>query len=301
MTKFLLDSGDPEEYKEISELAKQQGQVLWGSTTNPSLIAKKLAGKKVSFQEAFSTLQKEIVNEIVQIVPGAVSAEVYAAQNTTADEMIAQGKEIAAWGPRVVVKLPTTLEGFKARTELRKLGICINNTLVFSQEQSFAITLHEKIMQQTFGKPNSEWPCFISPFVGRLDDIGQNGLSMVEHATKLIRELFEKDTTWMLEASVRTISHLKKGIDLGVELATVPAKVYKEWFAMTTDAQKTVQVDTSSLTEIPAWRPSENLLAINTIHEFIDAITNGTLNINHDLTSKGVDKFVADWSTIITQ
>src|SRR5882762_5672276 len=128
MTKLLLDSGDLIEYKQMSELAKQ------------------------------------IVKDILAIVPGAVSAEVYASHETSAEQMIEQGKQIATWDPRVVVKLPTTLEAFKARTELRKLGICINNTLVFSQQQVFAITLHEKLMQQEFGKPHADYPCFISPF-----------------------------------------------------------------------------------------------------------------------------------------
>lgn len=298
-TKFLLDSGDPDEYREIAGIAKQHQSVLWGSTTNPSLIAKKLAGRKVTFDQAFSELQRQIVDEIVQIVPGAVSAEVYSAQNTPAQDMVAQGKQIATWGPRVVVKLPTTLEGFKARTELRKLGICINNTLVFSQQQAFAITLHEKVMQQSFGKPNSEWPCFISPFVGRLDDIGENGLSMVEHSTKLIREFFPKDTAWMLEASVRTTSHLKKGIELDVELVTAPAAIYKEWFEKSLAEQNIVETN-SGLKDIPAWQPPQNLLEINTIFEFMQALTDGSLDISHPLTTKGIDKFVADWSTIIS-
>lgn len=112
-TKFLLDSGDPDEYREIAKLAKDHGSELWGSTTNPTLIAKTILNKKFTQDEAFQ-LQKEIVLEIVRLLPGAVSAEVYADESTTADEMIAQGREIATWHQRVVVKLPTTLEGFKA-------------------------------------------------------------------------------------------------------------------------------------------------------------------------------------------
>lgn len=299
-TKFLLDSGDPNEYKEIALLAKQKNAELWGSTTNPSLIAKKLAGQKATAQEAFSVLQKQIISQILEIVPGAVSGEVYASHQTNADQMITQGKEIATWGDRIVVKLPTTLEGFKARTELRKLGICINNTLVFSQQQSFAITLHEKLMIAQYGKPKAAWPCFISPFVGRLDDIGQDGLSMVEHSIAMVRKYFAPDTTWMLEASVRSLAHFKKGLDLGSELITAPAKVYSQWFALTADQQSAIDTKTPALAEIPNWVPSDELLAINSIDAFMDAITTNKLDITHKLTDQGIDKFVADWSQIIT-
>src|SRR6266700_1817633 len=96
MTKFLLDSGDPNEYREIAALAKEKGSELWGSTTNPSLIAKKLAGKKLTPIDAFK-LQKELVEEILTIVPGAVSAEVYADAETSVDQMIEQGRDIATW------------------------------------------------------------------------------------------------------------------------------------------------------------------------------------------------------------
>ncbi|MBI1982344.1 MAG: hypothetical protein HYS68_02060, partial [Candidatus Levybacteria bacterium] len=223
---FLLDSGDPLEFSEIAELFKQNSTSLWGATTNPSLIAKsaswRIANKKVTQEEAFD-LQKEIVLEIAKIVPGAVSAEVYADKNTKAHEMIEQGKEIKKWSEKIVVKLPTTIEGFKARTELRKAGIPINNTLVFSQEQIFAICLHEQIIQKTFGslvnpEPAEGYPPFISPFVGRLDDKGIDGMMLVEHGMK-IKKLFEVKL-WMLEASVRKPEHIKRGTNAKVELLT---------------------------------------------------------------------------------
>ncbi len=299
MTKFILDSGDPKEYKEIAQLLKEKGSELWGSTTNPSLIAKTLTGKKVTQDEAFYTLQKQIIQEILTLVPGAVSAEVYASKTTTAPEMIAQGKEIATWDKRVVVKLPTTLEGFKARTELRKLGICINNTLVFSQQQAFAITLHEKIMRENFGLVKSSYPPFISPFVGRLDDIGQDGMSMIKHSIDIINKNYEPNTVWMLEASIRNVEHLKAGLDLNIDLVTVPAKVYVQWFALSDEQKVAIKTTNPTLQEIPAWQPSDELLQIKTVDAFLDAITNGSLDITHPLTDKGVDRFVADWSAII--
>src|SRR5579863_1224599 len=176
MTKFLLDSGDPIEYRQIALIAKGIGSQLWGATTNPSLIAKKLAGQKISTEEALK-MQKSLVMEILSIVPGAVSAEVYADDTTTAAQMVEQGRDIATWHERIYVKLPTTIEGFKARTNLRFEGIPINNTLVFSQEQIYAICLHEKLVHEELPIINKLWPPFISPFLGRLDDQGEDGLS----------------------------------------------------------------------------------------------------------------------------
>lgn len=295
ITKFLLDSGDPEEYKQIQDLARDNGFEIWGSTTNPSLIAKKLAGQKTSQKQAFSILQKQIVDEILKIVPGAVSAEVYSDHTTKSDEMIKQGSEIASWNERIMVKLPTTLEGFKARTKLRSLGININNTLVFSQEQNFAILLHEKIMIEKYGKPKNNYPCFISPFVGRLDDIGINGMDLIKNALKTSHDLFNPDNCWLLEASVRNLNHLKTGINMETELITAPFKIYKEYFLNQND-----QINEDlNLKEITYWTPSSELIDINTIEDFMPAIETNRLNINHPLTYQGIDKFVADWKTII--
>lgn len=308
MTKFLLDSGDPDEYREIAALAKQNGQELWGATTNPTLIAKKLSSKKFTHEEAFD-LQRQIVLEILTIVPGAVSAEVYADQETSAKEMIAQGREIATWHERVVVKLPTTIEGFKARTVLRKKGILINNTLVFSLEQIFAICLHEEIIQQTYGPipQKNGWESFVSPFVGRLDDIGIDGMQLVEEAMlmkeKLNFALPSGKKVWMLEASIRNTSHIKRGIDCNVELMTAPAKVIREWF-MLPQAQREI-LDTRSyaanLTPLPKWDFPNHMLPTATEDAFFEALRTEQLNIQHDLTDKGILRFAQDWQVIIKE
>lgn len=302
MAKFLLDSGDPEEYKVISQLAKEKGSELWGATTNPSLIAKKLAasGKKLTTQEAFA-LQKDIVLQIVEIVPGAVSGEVYSDQNTTAEEMAEQGRDIATWHPRVVVKLPTTLEGFKARTILRKENITINNTLVFSQEQVYAICLHEKLIQSEFHVSNPSWPPFISPFLGRLDDKGEDGIAYLEKAMKLKNTFFEPSLTWMLAASIRNSYHMKKAIELNCELMTVPAKTYQEWFGLTEQQKQSLTSPVSNLTPVAEWIPSDEIKNISSLDDFMNAISSEKLNITHPLTSSGIDKFVADWQAILAQ
>lgn len=296
-TKFLLDSGDPDEYREIAKLAKEKNSVLWGATTNPSLIAKKLAGKKMSPEEAFK-LQKEIVLEIVEIVPGAVSAEVYADANTSAESMIDQGKDIATWHQRVVVKLPTTIEGFKARTILRKANILTNNTLVFSQEQIFAICLHEYLIQAE-GAKKGEWPPFISPFIGRLDDKGEKGIDLVQNGMTMKRVY--NFNLWMLAASIRSIQHMKHSIALESELITAPAKVYKDWFSL--DKAEQEKPDFSygeGLDNIPDWVPSDKLRNIQTIDEFMSAISSETLNIQHSLTDAGITKFAQDWKAILS-
>ncbi len=293
MTKFILDSGDPQEYEEAISLFKEHNIELWGSTTNPSLIAKKLAesGRKLTQSEAFF-LQKDLVSQILDLVPGAVSAEVYADRKTNAQEMIEQGREIAKWDRRVVVKLPTTIEGFKARTVLRKEGIVTNNTLVFSPLQIFAITWHETLLEKEFGPIQSEWPSFISPFVGRLDDIGENGLQLVAEGMFIKSE---NDTKlWMLEASVRTPHHINAGIALGSELITAPLKVYKEWLH-SENTENEVAI-------VPQWSISDELL-INTsssIDAFIGQLESGEIDISHPLTEKGIDKFVEDWKAILS-
>lgn len=288
---FLLDSGDPDEFKELAEIFKKNKAELWGATTNPTLIAKKV-NKKVTQDEALE-LQKQIVLEIIDIVPGAVSAEVYADKNTGAKEMIEQGRQIAAWNQHVVVKLPTTIEGFRARTTLRKEGIPVNNTLVFSQQQIFAICLHEQIIQEAYQPKETPYPPFISPFVGRLDDTGEDGMSLVEHGMR-IKDLFKKVTCWMLEASVRSADHIERGQNIGTELLTAPVKIYKEWFGLTPKSAYS-----KSLKPIDIWSPPQELLAITTIEAFIEALESKKLDINHELTDSGLAKFAKDWRSIL--
>ncbi len=297
MPQFLLDSGDPDEYRAIAALAREHNEVLFGATTNPTLIAKKLASTKVTQNKAFE-LQKQIVLEILDIVPGPVSAEVYADDKTTADEMISQAREIAKWHQRVVIKLPTTVESFKARTVLRQEKIPVNNTLVFSQQQIFAISLHEKLVQKESIVDNL-WSPFISPFVGRLDDLAEDGMAVIEHAMKLKRTY--NFTPLILLSSVRRVQHIKRGFDCEVDLITAPAKVYQEWFTLTSEQKQAIDAKsyTLNLKPINYWEPPPELLTINLIDQFMEAIASGKLNIQHDLTDSGLTRFAQDWQTII--
>ncbi len=292
MTRFILDSGNPDEYQSALQLFTKNDQVLWGSTTNPSLIAKKLSetGSKLTREEAF-LLQKELITQILQIVPGAVSAEVYADAETTADEMIEQGREIAEWNERIVIKLPTTKEGFKARAQLRQEHIVINNTLVFSQQQIYAICLQEHLLHKEY-QVKGKWPCFISPFLGRLDDIGEEGSALVRNGIEL-KKYFPEEL-WMLSASIRSVSHLKACIELGSELITAPLKVYTEWLEGPTQTQKEQKLNRPALWEIPP-----QIKAIHSLAEFTEAIETNTLDISHNLTEKGIEKFTEDWKALL--
>jgi transaldolase len=300
VTRFILDSGDPDEYRSIAALTKQHGSELWGSTTNPSLIAKKLSDRKFTKEEAFH-LQKQIIFEILDIVPGAVSAEVYADPKTTADEMATQGREIGSWHERVMVKLPTTIEGFKARTLLRKEKIPVNNTLVFSQEQIYAICLHEQLCQKEFGPIDNPFPSFISPFVGRLDDLGENGMQLVEQGMRIKKSV--QTVLWMLEASIRRIEHIKRGFELNCELITVPAKVLQDWFAKT--AEEKDSIDTAiyaSLLKAPSvFTPADANTQIADLDTFHTVIQTQQLNIQHPLTDKGIIRFAEDWQAILSE
>ncbi|CAN5197549.1 hypothetical protein BH11PAT1_BH11PAT1_2790 [soil metagenome] len=231
------------------------------------------------------------------MVPGAVSAEVYADLKTTAEQMVMQGREIAKWHERVVVKLPTTVAGLKARSILRIEGIPINNTLVFSQEQIYAICLQESIIQQQYHPKANTWPCFISPFVGRIDDMGENGIDLIRNGMHLKQLL--PTPIWMLEASVRTIAHMAKGIQSGTELITAPAKVYREWLMLKYEEKENATEESESLIKIEPWVPSSQIQQISTLEAFEQAVTSNLLDVRHELTDKGITKFAEDWIEIL--
>jgi transaldolase len=301
--KYLLDSGNPDEYRILNALNAHNSHMIWGSTTNPTLIAKKLAGKKVSKEDALQ-LQKNIVLEILTLVPGAVSAEVYADEKTTAEEMIKQGNDIASWDKRVVVKLPTTIEGMKARTALRRNNVIINNTLVFSQEQVYAICLHEFLIQKEIGAIKNDWPCFISPFVGRLDARGENGMDLIKHSMRLKKLFSQQETTydiWILEASVRRLEHIRQGIAYETELITAPIDTYKEWFTLSNEQKEELlkNIYAKELQPIAEWNPTDSVQKITTIDQFMQSLASSQIDISHPLTDTGIRKFVEDWSTII--
>ena len=193
--KFFVDSADVNEIKEAAALGLADGV-----TTNPSLIAK--TGRPYA----------EVLREICQIVNGPVSAEVVA---TEAPAMLEEGEKLARLHPNIVGKCPLTVEGLKATRALSSRGIRVNVTLIFSPLQGLAAA-----------KCGAS---YLSPFVGRLDDIGQDGLIVVEQLVRILRNY--DYPAQVLVASVRSPMHLLRAAEIGAHVATLPFNVIKQTLA----------------------------------------------------------------------
>lgn len=169
--------------------------VISGVTTNPSLISRE---GKVDYQK--------LVKEICSVVPGPVSTEVL---SQDASGMIDEAREVARWADNIVVKIPANLEGVEATSVLSKEGVKVNFTLCFS--------LNQALLGVAAGAS------FVSPFVGRLDDIGEDGMKVVEDIVKFLR--FYQLPTQVIAASIRHPQHCMVAAKAGAHIATVPYKV----------------------------------------------------------------------------
>lgn len=187
--KFFIDTANINEIKEANDLG-----VLAGVTTNPSLVAK----EGVDFHER--------IREICSVVSGPVSAEVISLE---ADKMIEEGKELAKIAPNVVVKVPMTTEGLKAVKAFSDLGIRTNVTLVFSAVQA--------LLAARAGAT------YVSPFLGRLDDIGHNGMDLIRQIADIFA--IHGIPTEIIAASVRHSVHVTDAALNGAHIATIPANV----------------------------------------------------------------------------
>ena len=187
--KFFIDTADLDEIREAEDLA-----ILDGVTTNPSLIAK--AGKPF----------KDTILQICNIVNGPVSTEVTALDK---DGMLKQGREYATWHKNVVVKLPTTREGVKACKVLTGEGIKTNLTLCFSANQALLVA--------------KAGATYVSPFVGRVDDISQDGMQLIKDIVLIYKNYGY--TTQVLAASIRHPMHVVDAAKAGAHVATIPWKV----------------------------------------------------------------------------
>jgi transaldolase len=273
-TKILLDGGDPEETRHVRSLLG----FLDGQTTNPSLIAKNpeikqlvTSGHRLSDKEERDEYKK-IVQTISPLVGEAgVSIEVYADPKTTTEEMLDQGREMYTWIPNGYIKYPCTPEGLRAAQKSVNENIRVNMTLCFSQPQAAAVYAATK---------GTKMPVYVSPFVGRLDDIGQDGIDLVKN----LKRMFAKGDghVWVLAASIRKLEHLLACFHLGVELATVPAKILDEW------AAAGFPLPDQAFEYKPAGNaiPYEQLSLDQPWERF---------QVAHELTRKGIEKFVADY------
>ncbi|MEO6509034.1 MAG: transaldolase family protein [Patescibacteria group bacterium] len=278
-TKIFLDSGDPAETREALELLG----FLDGQTTNPTLISKNpavqaqiAAGKKYSKQEIFD-LYRQVVTEISSLIPeGSVSIEVFADKTTTAQEMFTQGREMFSWIPNAHIKYPTTTEGLEAAEQSVKEGMRVNMTLVFSQEQGAAVYSATRGAQKG--------AVFLSPFIGRLDDLDQNGMDLIKNIIQMYKT--GDGHVEVLTASIRTNDHLLGALQLGTDIVTAPLKTYKEWFENGMVIPENYVYNAEGLSPIEFKEVDLD----KDWQEF---------NIQHELTEKGIEKFVSDWNNLI--
>src|SRR3989339_1155568 len=278
-TKIFLDSGDLAETRQTLELLG----FLDGQTTNPSLVAKNpqvaadlAKGKKFSREELLGFYQK-LVKELARLIPdGSISIEVYADAKTTAAEMAAQGRAMFAWINNAHIKLPITAAGLTAANQLVKEGVRVNLTLCFSQEQAAAV--HAATLGARAGQ------AFVSPFIGRLDDKGLNGMALVKNIVKMYQSV--ESGVQVLAASLRHLDHLLCSLSLGADIITSPFKVIKQW------QEAGLKLPDGDNQYTPALKAIDYLqLDLNkNWNEF---------NIRHDLTDAGLQKFAEDWNSLL--
>ena len=192
--KFFVDTANVEDIKKANDMG-----VICGVTTNPSLIAKE--GRNIA----------EVIKEITDIVDGPISGEVKAT-TVDAEGMIKEGREIAAIHPNMVVKIPMTVEGLKAVKVLHAEGIKTNVTLVFTSAQA--------LLAARAGAS------YVSPFLGRLDDISMPGIDLIYDITEIFQ--MHNIETEIIAASVRNPIHVIDCAKAGADIATVPYKVLEQ-------------------------------------------------------------------------
>ena len=190
--KFFIDSADVEEIGELAETG-----LIDGVTTNPSLVAKTCRNFL------------DVIKEIASIIEGPVSAEVTALE---AKAMVEEAKKLTGLADNIAIKVPLTWEGLKACKALSDDGTMVNVTLCFSANQALLAA--------------KAGATFISPFIGRLDDLGLDGMELIEE----IREIYDNYDfkTEILAASIRSVNHVKQSALIGADVATVPGKVIKQ-------------------------------------------------------------------------
>ena len=194
--KFFIDTANLDEIREAKELG-----MIDGVTTNPTLVAKEGYKNRADF--------KKLIYEICEVVQGPVSAEVV---GTDVDGMVKEARELAEIHQHVVVKIPMITDGLKATRQLAEAGIKINVTLVFSPLQALLAA--------------KAGATYVSPFVGRLDDISQTGMELVAQILEIYQNyIFE---TEVLVASIRNPLHVLEAAQMGADVATIPFKVISQ-------------------------------------------------------------------------
>lgn len=193
--KFFIDTANLDEIRRVKDMG-----LLDGVTTNPTLASKEAGDFR------------KLIGQICELVQGPVSAEVVSVE---AAKMVAEGKELASISEHVVVKLPTIPEGIKALARLVEAGIRVNMTLVFQPIQALVVA--------------KVGASYVSPFLGRLDDIGQDSMSLLE-TCRQIYDNYDYDTN-ILAASLRHPLHVVQAAQLGADVATLPPALFDKLLA----------------------------------------------------------------------
>jgi len=279
-TRIFLDGGDPGETRSIIDILG----FLDGQTTNPTLISKNPEarkrieqGKKFSEAEILS-FYKDVVRTISSMIPeGSISVEVYADPASRAEEMLRQGHEMFSWIPNAHIKFPTSGEGLKAASRAVEDKLRVNMTLCFSQEQAAAV------YAATRGAKVGD--VFLSPFIGRLDDRGENGMDLIAHIITMYKK--GDGHVEVLTASVRNMDHFLYALKLGSDIITAPYALLKEWGGRGLPVpDASYRYDAKGLKPIP--------------YKEIDLSKNWQdYDIAHELTLKGMGRFSEDWNSLI--
>ena len=276
--KLFIDGGDPKETAAARRMLGDAGYAPPdGQTTNPSLVAKNpdiagqiAAGNKLAKDELLKKY-REIVQGIEQSAPGEISIEVYADKDTKAEEMVAQAREMNSWITSAVIKLPITEQGLRAAEQL-KGEMRLNLTLCFSQEQAAAV------YAATVG---AKYSVFVSPFVGRLDDAGLDG---IQHVRNVLHMFAEGDGhVEVLAASFRRQESFLEAIRLGTQAVTINFKLFGPW------GKQGFPLEAS-------YASGGNDIPYQEIDLFADW---KSFNIQHDLTDTGLARFAADWNALL--
>ena len=284
-TNIFLDSGSADETRQAIEMLG----FLDGQTTNPTYFVTMDSevkdavehGKTLSKEELLNEY-KMLVQEVSPLVPreGSVSIEVYADKHSTADDLLIQARDMRTWIPNAHVKLPIIPAGLEAARVLVDEGTRVNMTLCFSQAQAAAV--HAATLGAAPGQ------VFLSPFISRLDKIGQNGFDLLLNIQKMFQEA--ESTVQILAASVHSAYDIAHVIEAGMDIITIPYKDMVTWI----DAGKPFategleQKDTSGLASIE-------------YQEFELSQDWQSFDINHELTATGLQKFADDWNNVLGQ
>jgi transaldolase len=282
-SKIFLDSGDPQDTKKvIAELGFLDGQ-----TTNPSLVAKNPeVQKRISSGQKFTNdlllgYYKDIIKDISGLIPkGSVSIEVYADKDSSTRELLDQAEDMYTWIPNAHIKFPTTKAGLEAAEEFVNQGGRVNMTLIFSQKQALAVHLATSGM-------NKKGSVFLSPFIGRLDDIGLNGMDLIDNCVHQYNEV--DSMVEVLAASTRTVEHIIASFEAKADIITIPAKLMYPWIEMQTPTTFGEEKYEPELEPIPYLNLSDE----------VEAGDWRKIDIYHTLTEKGLAKFADDWNGLL--